>query len=82
MMAGKDDFKRGCESGGGSFVENADGTYQCNTASGLVIKCRSDGQRCWIAAHIADGLDLQVDVGHASSESFEFPITRGIRLRF
>lgn len=77
-MALKDDFRRGCESGGGSFVENPDGSYQCNTTSGIVIRCRADGQRCWIAAQIAEGVNVDVDVAPVGIRSiFDMPVATG-----
>ena len=33
-------FKKGCESGGGSYLESADGSFQCNTKSGGTVKCQ------------------------------------------
>lgn len=39
-------FKTGCESGGGSYVENADGSFQCNTKSGGTIKCPDTKSQC------------------------------------
>jgi hypothetical protein len=33
------EFKKGCESGGNSYVENNDGSYQCNLKDGHTIKC-------------------------------------------
>ena len=40
----KEKFKAGagCESSNGSFVEDADGIYQCNAPSGDVNKCFPD----------------------------------------
>jgi hypothetical protein len=32
-------FKDGCKSSGGSWVESADGSYQCNAKSGETNKC-------------------------------------------
>lgn len=79
-MAAKDDFRRGCESSGGSFIENADGTYQCNTTSGITIRCRADGQRCWIAAQVSEGLEVNVDVAPVGIRTvFDLPIATGVR---
>ncbi|MFG3591741.1 hypothetical protein [Bradyrhizobium sp. RDI18] len=65
-MGMKEEFKKGCQEGGGSFVENRDGTFQCNTTSGLVIKCQSDGNKCWIEASVVapdeGGVRISVDV--------------------
>jgi hypothetical protein len=38
----KDKFKEGCKSSNGSWVENTDGSYQCNTRSGETNKCFKD----------------------------------------
>lgn len=42
----KNSFKTGCESGGGSYVENPDGSFQCNLKDGGVIKCPSTTSQC------------------------------------
>ncbi len=42
----KNAFKTGCESGGGSYVENPDGSFQCNLKDGGVIKCPSTTSQC------------------------------------
>jgi hypothetical protein len=39
-------FKIGCESGGGSYIENSDGSFQCNLRSGGTIKCQDAKSRC------------------------------------
>ncbi len=61
-MGMKDDFAKGCRDSGGSFVENADGTFQCNARSGVTIKCQQDGNRCWVAAEIAPDVHISVGV--------------------
>jgi hypothetical protein len=38
----KDKFKAGCKSSNGSWIENPDGSYQCNTISGETNKCFKD----------------------------------------
>jgi hypothetical protein len=38
----KDKFKEGCKSSNGSWIENTDGSYQCNTRSGETNKCFKD----------------------------------------
>jgi hypothetical protein len=35
----KKKFKQGCEEGHGSYIENPDGSFQCNASSGNTIKC-------------------------------------------
>ena len=35
-------FKDGCKSSNGSWIENPDGSYQCNTSSGETNKCFKD----------------------------------------
>ena len=37
----KQKFKQGCEEGHGSYIENPDGSFQCNTSAGNTIKCPS-----------------------------------------
>lgn len=44
----KEEFKKGCEEKGGHFIEDPDGTWQCNTRSGIAIRCTADGTKCWI----------------------------------
>lgn len=51
-------FKSGCESGGHSFVENADGSFQCNLKSGGVIKCGS--QTCTYTASFGSDTGIVV----------------------
>jgi hypothetical protein len=38
----KDKFKDGCKSSNGSWIENSDGSYQCNTRSGETNICFKD----------------------------------------
>jgi hypothetical protein len=49
----KGEFKKGCESGGNSYVENNDGSFQCNLKSGAVIKCQDTKSQCTYTAKIA-----------------------------
>lgn len=42
----KSAFKAGCESGGGSYVENPDGSFQCNLKDGGTIKCPDTTSPC------------------------------------
>jgi hypothetical protein len=44
----KDKFKEGCKSSNGSWIENPDGSYQCNTSSGETNLCFKDtpGRPC------------------------------------
>ena len=52
----KQDFKKGCESGGHSFVENASSdTFACNLKSGGTISCSdADGKKpCTYSARIS-----------------------------
>jgi hypothetical protein len=42
----KDAFKKGCEEGGNSYVENSDGSFQCNLKDGGVIKCPDTKSQC------------------------------------
>ena len=60
-------FKSGCESGGGSFVENADGSFQCNLKSGGTIKCPDTKSQCTYSAlvvstggNVLSNSDIQV----------------------
>lgn len=41
----KSNFKQGCESGHGSYVENAE-NVQCNTSSGTTITCDYNITKC------------------------------------
>jgi hypothetical protein len=43
----KSKFKEGCEQGGGSYIENLDGSFQCNLKSGATIKCTSTSGPCY-----------------------------------
>lgn len=42
----RDAFKKGCEEGRGSYVENPDGSFQCNTSDGSTIKCPNNSNPC------------------------------------
>jgi hypothetical protein len=42
----KSKFKEGCEQGGGSYIENLDGSFQCNLKDGGTIKCTSTTGPC------------------------------------
>ena len=48
-------FKTGCEAGGGSFVDNADGSFQCNLRSGGTIKCANTTSPCTYSALVISG---------------------------
>jgi len=39
-------FKAGCEAAGGSYVENRDGSFQCNGRHGGVVKCPDTTSPC------------------------------------
>lgn len=52
-------FKQGCESGAGSYVENRDGSFQCNLRSGGVIKCADTKTQCTYTAHVSQKLVMQ-----------------------
>jgi hypothetical protein len=41
----KDQFKNGCEAGGGSYGENANGVF-CNSSGGVHIQCDGKVQNC------------------------------------
>jgi hypothetical protein len=43
-------FKTGCEAGGGSYIDNPDGSFQCNLRGGGVIKCTSTTTPCTYTA--------------------------------
>jgi hypothetical protein len=46
-------FKKGCESGGHSYVENNGGSFQCNLKSGGTIKCQDTKTPCNYTARIS-----------------------------
>ena len=48
----KDAFKTGCESGGGSYLESADGSFQCNMKSGGTVKCQDTHSQCTYTSSI------------------------------
>jgi hypothetical protein len=53
-------FKSGCESGGGSFVDSADGSFQCNLKSGGTIKCQNTSSPCTYTATLGGGGKVSV----------------------
>lgn len=66
-MAGMDKgaFKTGCQSGGGSFVENPDGSFQCNLKDGGTIKCPDTNSQCSYTAKVSRGVSLLVSLNSA-----------------
>jgi hypothetical protein len=50
----KSKFKEGCKEGKGSYVENRDGSFQCNTSGGLTIKCPDTKSQCIIVTSEVD----------------------------
>jgi hypothetical protein len=56
----KSKFAEGCRAGNGSYIENPDGTFQCNTSGGITIKCDGD-DHCWIQTRIAPDAYLTLD---------------------
>src|SRR4051812_21251236 len=48
-------FKTGCEEGGGSYIENNDGSFQCNLKSGGGIKCTSTTGPCTYSPYRVGG---------------------------
>ena len=55
----KSQFKKGCESGGGSYVENVGDSFQCNLKSGATIKCNDTKTPCTYTAQISHTLTFQ-----------------------
>lgn len=51
----KDAFAKGCKEGGNSFVDNPDGSYQCNLKDGSTIKCSASGQCHYIPKAMTHG---------------------------
>ena len=49
-------FKSGCEAGGGSYIENNDGSFQCNLKSGGTIKCQNTTSPCTYTATLVGGV--------------------------
>ncbi|HEV8237957.1 MAG TPA: hypothetical protein VGS57_01160 [Thermoanaerobaculia bacterium] len=58
-MSFKEDFKKGCQDSGGSWVEDADGSFTCNIGD-VSIKCT--GERCHLAAEIAPEVGIKVGI--------------------
>ena len=56
-MAFKEDFLKGCRDGGGTPIEDADGSFGCSIGN-VQIKCT--GESCKIAAPLAPGVDISV----------------------
>lgn len=55
-------FKEGCKEGGGSYVENRDGSFQCNLLKGGTIKCPDTESQCAYQTRIGRAADLVVDL--------------------
>jgi hypothetical protein len=56
-MGFKEDFKAGCEKAGGTWIDDADGSFGCSIGT-VQIKCV--GESCKIAASIAPEVDINV----------------------
>ena len=52
-------FKDGCQASGGSFIENPDGSFQCNLKSGGTIKC-TETSPCTYTANFANDTGIVV----------------------
>jgi hypothetical protein len=52
----KSKFKEGCESGASSYVENRDGSFQCNLIGGGTIKCPDTHSQCTYTATMTNNL--------------------------
>jgi hypothetical protein len=55
----KSKFKEGCEAGKGSYVENNDGSFQCNLRSGGTIKCPDTKSQCSYTAKLSHNLVMK-----------------------
>ena len=53
-------FKKGCEEGHGSYVENADGSFQCNMRLGGTVKCQDTKSQCTYTAQISTSTSVVV----------------------
>lgn len=68
----KEEFKKGCESGHGSFVENVD-NVQCNTSGGTTITCDKAITKCNVAALIVKPI-------RPTKGTLTAYMTRGVRI--
>jgi len=74
----KDAFKTGCQEGGGSHVENPDGSFQCNLRDGGVITCPNTPSPCTSTppSRIGPSIhprDLPLDVVEATDDGVVAP---------
>lgn len=53
-------FKSGCQAAGGSYVENPDGSFQCNTKNGATIKCSNTTSPCTYTANFGNDTGIVV----------------------
>lgn len=61
----KGSFASGCRSAGGSYVENADGSFQCNLKGGGTIKCPDTTSQCTYTPLISGaGMTVVTAVGN------------------
>src|SRR5579884_1495711 len=65
-------FQQGCESGGGSYIENNDGSFQCNLKSGGVIKCPDTKSQCTYSEKLSIANTIRV-VGAGSLQAAANP---------
>src|SRR3954451_19133044 len=60
MALDKGAFKAGCEAAGGSFIDNPDGSFQCNIRTGGTIKCSDTTSPCTYTANFKDDTGIVV----------------------
>ena len=64
-------FKKGCNEGGHSFVDNADGSFQCNLDGGAKIKCQDTKSPCTYTSKISPGGDVDIVVHLTTAGTLE-----------
>ena|SRR5206468_1276466 len=67
----KGKFKEGCEKGHGSYIENADGSFQCNTSGGGTVKCPDTKSQCTYTEKISPAGIVEITVHLAGRGAME-----------
>jgi hypothetical protein len=60
LAEAKDSFKKGCEEGHGSYVEEVD-NVKCNTSGGLTITCDYKITHCAVSAQVVKTIKPTMD---------------------
>lgn len=73
-------FKQGCEEGGGSYIENPDGSFQCNLRDGGTIWCPSTTEQCSYTKPLTRGTEIEIALETEPAGIYRLPLSKGTSL--